>query len=281
LGAAIIYKYFPDLSERQKSQIEQLHSMYTAQNKKVNVISRKDIEQINRLYKCPNKRRLENLDDCALFNSSVPQVRKKNIKSTNLISLGLEDEDTWVSCRTGRCFKKTCKANFNKKSDRIQRNSFTTLSHICTGHQFTLRTTISRARSDKVKVGDNITLEWGLGRFLDCSSISGKCSTAICDPLYIEGSGGAEECSNHNFRIASKTKKIGDIVQTYDEIQLEYVHNGKLQYLDCRGPKCVVHSVCTAPNEAINDGEVKGQLQVKEKDPQVELCKLPSFIIQK
>jgi len=46
LGAAIIYKYFPDLSERQKSQIEQLHSMYTAQNKKVNVISRKDIDQL-------------------------------------------------------------------------------------------------------------------------------------------------------------------------------------------------------------------------------------------
>jgi len=42
----IIHKYFPDLSEIQKNQINQLHSLYTGWNRKINVISRKDIDQL-------------------------------------------------------------------------------------------------------------------------------------------------------------------------------------------------------------------------------------------
>ena len=40
----IIYKYFPDLSETQKKQIEQLGELYADWNSKINVISRKDID---------------------------------------------------------------------------------------------------------------------------------------------------------------------------------------------------------------------------------------------
>jgi 16S rRNA (guanine527-N7)-methyltransferase len=40
----IIYKYFPSLSETQKKQIEQLGELYADWNAKINVISRKDIE---------------------------------------------------------------------------------------------------------------------------------------------------------------------------------------------------------------------------------------------
>ncbi len=39
----IIYKYFPSLSENQKKQIEQLGELYADWNSKINVISRKDI----------------------------------------------------------------------------------------------------------------------------------------------------------------------------------------------------------------------------------------------
>jgi 16S rRNA (guanine527-N7)-methyltransferase len=40
----IIYKYFPSLSETQKKQIEQLGELYADWNSKINIISRKDIE---------------------------------------------------------------------------------------------------------------------------------------------------------------------------------------------------------------------------------------------
>src|SRR3954467_10254226 len=40
----IIYKYFPALSETQKKQIEQLGELYAEWNAKINVISRKDID---------------------------------------------------------------------------------------------------------------------------------------------------------------------------------------------------------------------------------------------
>ena len=213
----------------------------------------------------------EKLDDCALFNPT--EIRKKNIKTTNEISLGL-DEDTWVSCRTGRCFKQACKANFDK---RKKRNTYTTWDDTCTDHQFTIRTTIQRARSDKVKVGDNITLEWKPGRFLDCSSVAGACSMTVCNQMDFEGSNTAEECPNHIFRIASETKEVGDIVQTHDEIQLEYVRNG--YHLDCSGSRCVVrpYQGCTAPSR-VDDGHEISKDQIPED--QVN-CKPPSFTIQK
>ena len=40
----IIYKYFPELSETQKKQIEQLGKLYAGWNFKINLISRKDID---------------------------------------------------------------------------------------------------------------------------------------------------------------------------------------------------------------------------------------------
>ncbi len=42
----IIYKYFPSLSDSQKNQLEQLYSLYSDWNSKINVISRKDIDQL-------------------------------------------------------------------------------------------------------------------------------------------------------------------------------------------------------------------------------------------
>ena len=41
-----ILKYFPNLTEKQKSQFEQLYALYTDWNSKINVISRKDIENL-------------------------------------------------------------------------------------------------------------------------------------------------------------------------------------------------------------------------------------------
>lgn len=42
----IIIKYFPDLTERQREQFEQLESVYTEWNEKINVISRKDMDAL-------------------------------------------------------------------------------------------------------------------------------------------------------------------------------------------------------------------------------------------
>ena len=44
--ASIIHKYFPNLSPRQKDQMEQLGPLYKSLNDKINVISRKDIDRI-------------------------------------------------------------------------------------------------------------------------------------------------------------------------------------------------------------------------------------------
>jgi 16S rRNA (guanine527-N7)-methyltransferase len=47
LGAPdIILKYFPELSESQKFQFAQLYSLYKEWNEKINVISRKDIDNL-------------------------------------------------------------------------------------------------------------------------------------------------------------------------------------------------------------------------------------------
>lgn len=46
MGSDNIYKYFSDLSPKQKNQIDQLDSLYREWNDKINVISRKDIDQL-------------------------------------------------------------------------------------------------------------------------------------------------------------------------------------------------------------------------------------------
>ena len=46
MQADIIQTYFPDLSERQREQIEALDELYHEWNAKINVISRKDIDQL-------------------------------------------------------------------------------------------------------------------------------------------------------------------------------------------------------------------------------------------
>ncbi len=46
MSKAIIEKYFPDLSEKQKEQFAQLESLYQEWNAKINVISRKDMDQL-------------------------------------------------------------------------------------------------------------------------------------------------------------------------------------------------------------------------------------------
>ena len=42
----IITKYFPKLTDTQKSQLEQLDELYRDWNSKINVISRKDIDNL-------------------------------------------------------------------------------------------------------------------------------------------------------------------------------------------------------------------------------------------
>ncbi len=46
MSVEIIYKYFPNLSQKQIAQIEKLKDVYTEWNSKINVISRKDIDSI-------------------------------------------------------------------------------------------------------------------------------------------------------------------------------------------------------------------------------------------
>ena len=45
-GFEIILKYFPDLSEKQIKQFEQLFDLYVEWNAQINVISRKDIDEL-------------------------------------------------------------------------------------------------------------------------------------------------------------------------------------------------------------------------------------------
>lgn len=42
----LIYKYFPNLTQRQKERIAQLYPLYSEWNEKINVISRKDIDKL-------------------------------------------------------------------------------------------------------------------------------------------------------------------------------------------------------------------------------------------
>ena len=42
----LIYKYFPLLTDKQKEQIKMLHPLYKEWNEKINLISRKDIDQL-------------------------------------------------------------------------------------------------------------------------------------------------------------------------------------------------------------------------------------------
>ena len=44
--ASILFNYFPDLTEKQKDQFVQLGSLYKEWNEKINVISRKDIDNL-------------------------------------------------------------------------------------------------------------------------------------------------------------------------------------------------------------------------------------------
>ncbi len=46
VDAGIIYKYFPDLSDQQRSAIDKLYPLYSEWNEKINVISRKDIDEL-------------------------------------------------------------------------------------------------------------------------------------------------------------------------------------------------------------------------------------------
>ena len=45
-GAEVIFHYFPDLSQKQKDQFAQLFELYKEWNDKINVISRKDVENL-------------------------------------------------------------------------------------------------------------------------------------------------------------------------------------------------------------------------------------------
>ncbi len=46
MGVELIQKYFPDLTPPQISKFEQLQALYSEWNERINVISRKDIEQL-------------------------------------------------------------------------------------------------------------------------------------------------------------------------------------------------------------------------------------------
>lgn len=46
MGTALIYNYFPDLTDGQKRQFEMLQDLYQDWNKKINVVSRKDIDEL-------------------------------------------------------------------------------------------------------------------------------------------------------------------------------------------------------------------------------------------
>ncbi|MBR4440466.1 MAG: 16S rRNA (guanine(527)-N(7))-methyltransferase RsmG [Bacteroidales bacterium] len=46
MDCGIVYKYFPDLTDRQKQQFSLLGSLYPEWNEKINVISRADIDQL-------------------------------------------------------------------------------------------------------------------------------------------------------------------------------------------------------------------------------------------
>jgi 16S rRNA (guanine527-N7)-methyltransferase len=46
MNATILKKYFPDITEQQEAQFNQLIPLYKEWNEKINVVSRKDIENL-------------------------------------------------------------------------------------------------------------------------------------------------------------------------------------------------------------------------------------------
>ena len=76
----IILKYFPDLTETQKQQFAALYDLYTDWNAKINVISRKDIENLYEhsqgyplrtrypYHGSGNRRRLSRYSSCYLIS---------------------------------------------------------------------------------------------------------------------------------------------------------------------------------------------------------------------
>ena len=46
MNVEIVFQYFPDLTERQKGQFMKLSSLYQDWNQKINVVSRKDIDEL-------------------------------------------------------------------------------------------------------------------------------------------------------------------------------------------------------------------------------------------
>ena len=46
MNHTLIYQYFPELSDLQQNQIEQLALLYSDWNEKINVVSRKDVEEL-------------------------------------------------------------------------------------------------------------------------------------------------------------------------------------------------------------------------------------------
>ena len=46
MNHSLIYQYFPELSDLQQNQIEQLSLLYSDWNEKINVVSRKDVEEL-------------------------------------------------------------------------------------------------------------------------------------------------------------------------------------------------------------------------------------------
>ena len=46
MNVEIVFQYFPDLTERQKGQFRELRSLYQDWNQKINVVSRKDIDEL-------------------------------------------------------------------------------------------------------------------------------------------------------------------------------------------------------------------------------------------
>ena len=46
MNHSLIYQYFPELSDLQQNQIEQLALLYSDWNEKINVVSRKDVEEL-------------------------------------------------------------------------------------------------------------------------------------------------------------------------------------------------------------------------------------------
>ncbi|MGB5236441.1 MAG: 16S rRNA (guanine(527)-N(7))-methyltransferase RsmG [Flavobacteriaceae bacterium] len=46
MDAGIVFKYFPDLTEQQRHQFTYLEDLYKDWNKKINVVSRKDIDEL-------------------------------------------------------------------------------------------------------------------------------------------------------------------------------------------------------------------------------------------